>query len=455
MLAGEEVFKNPLDSVEDEPLNDNNTASQPLPTSKDSRGDSSPIRAIDTASDGLNSAEAIANDNRFHRTEEITVDLDADDAISVDISDALSERDKVKYTVHTKTRLPGMRPETSVVREHEEFLWLHSVLDENEDYAGFIIPPAPPRPDFDASREKLQKLGEGEATMTKEEFAKMKQELEQDYLAQFKKTVAMHEVFLQRIAAHPVFRQDSNFRVFLQYEDELSVRGKNKKEVVEALWKRFTQSADEVLLSGQRDVDDFFENERNYLVEYNTHIKDAASKAEKVVKLRKNVAETYAKIGDCLERMARVEPDKLLARTEMRASDGMFKLKKVEARSANDEELKLTDTLMYFMRDTQAAKDLLYRRMRCLANYEAANKNLERARGRNKDIPKAETDQQEACKKFEDISALARTELKDLKKRRVLAFKKNLADLADLEIKHAKAQIQVLNELVARLKQQP
>ncbi|KAK6045432.1 hypothetical protein COOONC_17065 [Cooperia oncophora] len=114
-----------------------------------------------------------------HRTEEINVDLDSDNAIMVDISDALSERDKVKYTVHTKTRLQGMRAETSVVREHEEFLWLHSVLDENESYAGFIVPPAPPRPDFDSSREKLQKLGEGEATMTKEEFLKMKQELEQ------------------------------------------------------------------------------------------------------------------------------------------------------------------------------------------------------------------------------------------------------------------------------------
>ncbi len=45
---------------------------------------------------------------------------------------------------------------------------------------GFVyqIPPGPPRPDFDASREKLQKLGEGEGTMTKEEFNKMKQELE-------------------------------------------------------------------------------------------------------------------------------------------------------------------------------------------------------------------------------------------------------------------------------------
>uniref|UniRef100_A0AAY5ERF4 Uncharacterized protein n=1 Tax=Electrophorus electricus TaxID=8005 RepID=A0AAY5ERF4_ELEEL len=72
----------------------------------------------------------------------VNVDLQTDATLQVDISDALSERDKVKFTVHTK------------------------------------IPPAPPRPDFDASREKLQKLGEGEGSMTKEEFTKMKQELE-------------------------------------------------------------------------------------------------------------------------------------------------------------------------------------------------------------------------------------------------------------------------------------
>lgn len=57
--------------------------------------------------------------------------------------------------------------------------------------------------------------------MTKEEFQKMKQELEQEYLATFKKTVAMHEVFLCRLAAHPVFRNDNNFKVFLEYENEV------------------------------------------------------------------------------------------------------------------------------------------------------------------------------------------------------------------------------------------
>jgi hypothetical protein len=49
-----------------------------------------------------------------------------------------------------------------------------------------------------------------------------------EYLATFKKTVAMHEVFLQRLAAHPVLRTDVNFRVFLEYDQDVS---KNNNDV--------------------------------------------------------------------------------------------------------------------------------------------------------------------------------------------------------------------------------
>ena len=42
---------------------------------------------------------------------------------------------------------------------------LHDTIQENPEYAGYIIPPPPPRPDFDASREKLRKLGDAEGTM--------------------------------------------------------------------------------------------------------------------------------------------------------------------------------------------------------------------------------------------------------------------------------------------------
>lgn len=60
---------------------------------------------------------------------------------------------------------------------------------------------------------------------------------------------------------------------------------------------------------------------------------------------------------------------------------------KLEGRVASDEDLKLSDTLRYYMRDSAAAKDLLYRRVRALADYENANKNLEKARTKNKDVP--------------------------------------------------------------------
>lgn len=60
-------------------------------------------------------------------------------------------------------------------------------------------------------------------------------------------------------------------------------------------------------------------------------------------------------------------------------------------RVASDEDLKLSDTLRYYMRDSAAAKDLLYRRTRSLADYEAANKALEKARTKNKDVAQVST----------------------------------------------------------------
>lgn len=64
----------------------------------------------------------------------------ADNSLLVDISDALSEKDKVKFTVHTRTTLPGFaKDDFFVVRQHEEFVWLHDRFEENDEYAGYIV----------------------------------------------------------------------------------------------------------------------------------------------------------------------------------------------------------------------------------------------------------------------------------------------------------------------------
>ncbi|XP_035717466.1 sorting nexin-6-like isoform X2 [Vespa mandarinia] len=315
-----------------------------------------------------------------------SIDLQ-DKPLRVDISDALSEKDKVKFTVHTKTTLPEFqKSENLVVRQHEEFVWLHDRFEENEEYAGYIIPPCPPRPDFDASREKLQKLGEGEGNMTREEFNKMKQELEAEYLATFKKTVAMHEMFLTRLAHHPVFLNDHNLRVFLEYDQDLCVRGKNKMEMFGGLVKSFSKTTDEYYLQATvKDVNDFFDQEMTFLQLYHHNLKEATSRADRQTAKHKDVADSYIKISTNLLQLATIDPGKL-EKFLTKIAETFEKLRKVEGRVASDEDLKLSDTLRYYMRDTAAAKRLLFRRLKALHAYESANRALEKARAKNKDV---------------------------------------------------------------------
>jgi sorting nexin-5/6/32 len=68
----------------------------------------------------------------------------------------------------------------------------------------------------------------------------------------------------------------------------LSVRGKNKKEKIGSLFKRWSSTADEVLLAGQKDVDDFFEYERNYMVELHNHLVNCTQKADRMTRTHKS-----------------------------------------------------------------------------------------------------------------------------------------------------------------------
>uniref|UniRef100_A0A452IJG9 Sorting nexin n=1 Tax=Gopherus agassizii TaxID=38772 RepID=A0A452IJG9_9SAUR len=367
----------------------------------------------------------------------VSVDLSIDPSLQIDIPDALSEKDKVKFTVHTKTTLPTFQsPEFSVTRQHEDFVWLHDTLTETEEYAGFIIPPAPSKPDFDGPREKMQKLGEGEVSMTKEEFAKMKQELEAEYLAVFKKTVSSHEVFLQRLSSHPVLNKDRNFHVFLEYDQDLSVRRKNTKEMFGGFLKSMVKSADEVLFSGVKEVDDFFEQEKTFLVNYYNRIKDACAKADKMTRSHKNVADDYISTSACLNSLALEEPTAYC-----------FLYSAVKAQNPEPVSLDAVDTIkvtsnIFFL------KDLLYRRTRSLVDYENSNKALDKARLKSKDVRLAETHQQDCCQKFEKLSESAKEELISFKRKRIAAFRKNLIEMAELEIKHAKNSVSLLQSCI-------
>ena len=70
---------------------------------------------------------------------------------------------------------------------------------------------------------------------------------------------------------------------------QLSVRGKNKKEKLSGFFRTVTQTADEVLLTNQKDVDEFFEHQKAFLVEYHTRIRDATAKSDRMTKSHKSM----------------------------------------------------------------------------------------------------------------------------------------------------------------------
>jgi sorting nexin-5/6/32 len=78
------------------------------------------------------------------------------------------------------------------------------------------------------------------------------------------------------------------------------------------LIKSFGQSTDEFLLSAtQKDVDDFFDGERTFLIDYHSHLKDATAKADRMTKSHKNVSDSNIKISSELIQLATIDTNEL------------------------------------------------------------------------------------------------------------------------------------------------
>jgi len=311
----------------------------------------------------------------------------------------------------------------------------------------------PPTPDFEAQKTKLMKLSKGDGTLGADEVQKLKSELEAEYLALFKKTVSLHETFLQRLAGHPMFHNDLNLRIFLTHSDDLSVRGRNSKEKLSGLFSSIGRSTDEILLNSQKDSNQFFVTERALITQYLNQITDSANKSEKMWRSKKNLANCFIEVVPAFVEMAHLEADKGCEKHLIAMAENLELIRKLENKSSADEDLKLTENLLrLFSRESSAVKALLYRRLRCLANFQAANRHLEKARLKNREVRVAETMQKEADEKFTQFESRGKAEVQDFKKRKVGSFKKCLKELAELEIKHALSQVKTLQTALSSLK---
>lgn len=57
----------------------------------------------------------------------------------------------------------------------------------------------------------------------------------------------------------------------------------------------------------QKDVDEFFDAERTFLMDYHAHLKDATAKSDRMIKAHKNVSDSYIKISSELIQLATID----------------------------------------------------------------------------------------------------------------------------------------------------
>ena len=156
-----------------------------------------------------------------------------------------------------------------------------------------------------------------------------------------------------------MFKSDRNLHVFLEYDQDLNVRGKNKKERLVDIFSSFQKTGDEFLLSNTvKDIDDFFESEKTFLIAYNQQLKDACIRSDKMSSTHKELADNYIKLSSGLLDLATLENSSLEGFLS-KLSETFEKMRRIEGRVANDQDLKLSDCLRFHMRDTSAAKVLV------------------------------------------------------------------------------------------------
>ena len=69
-----------------------------------------------------------------------------------------------------------------------------------------------------------------------------------------------------------VFRNDHDLRIFLTFDGELEVRGKNAKEKITSWFNKGQQAFDNIISDKQTDPDDFYESKKLWLNEYHTRL---------------------------------------------------------------------------------------------------------------------------------------------------------------------------------------
>uniref|UniRef100_A0AAX7SKB4 PX domain-containing protein n=1 Tax=Astatotilapia calliptera TaxID=8154 RepID=A0AAX7SKB4_ASTCA len=309
---------------------------------------------------------------------------------SIKVTEVLKDGDTLTFIIVSQ-KLSGTG-EYHVDRTYEDFEWLQQHLFSQGDVPGIqgvIFPPLPAKPQVNASPRSIKQLG----------FLA---------LGECQPYCKALETFLQQVAAHSILSKNKAVEVFLTSSDP-----PGRQKVKKNIFNRLSQAVEEMRKEGHKDVDEFFQNERDHNLVLTGCTKTAAEKFLDVVATEQKIAVACGHFSTALHLCVEPgeDPDKqAFSRVCVKLSEVFESIKKNMTSVAENNVNTLGLGLDLESRYQEAEREMLFRRTCKLVELENAQRNVEKA----KPVKKAAMEEvkKAAETEFEHTSGVAKQEVK-------------------------------------------
>ncbi|XP_024861640.1 sorting nexin-5 isoform X1 [Kryptolebias marmoratus] len=356
---------------------------------------------------------------------------------SIKVTEALQDGDTLTFIIISQ-KLSGTG-EYHVDRTYDDFEWLQQHLYSQEDVPGIqgvIFPPLPGRPQVNASAKVMKQLG----FLGLEDWQLYCRAL---------------ETFLRQVSAHSVLSKNQAVELFLTSADPPG-RQKIKKNI----FNRLSQAMEEMRKEGHKDVDEFFQTERDQNLLLTGSTRTAAEVCQASLFLLLSVFSDTLRMDSALTEISVacghfsaalhlcVEPGdepekKAFTRVCVQLSEVFDSMKKSTRSFAVNDMNTLGLGLDLHSRYQEAEKEMLFRRTCKMVELENAIRNAEKA----KPVKKAAMEEVKKATEaeFQQISEVAKQEIVRFKQIRVHMLQKSLIQWCEKQLVTARESADIFS----------
>ncbi|XP_028854994.1 sorting nexin-5 isoform X2 [Denticeps clupeoides] len=307
-----------------------------------------------------------------------------------------------------------------VCRTYEDFEWLQQSLfaPDEPDLHGVIFPPLPAKlimsPQSQINNKTLKQLGFlalGDCCRTYCEAL---------------------ELYLQQVALHPILSKNKALETLLT-----NTESPGKQRAKKGIFNRLSQVMEEKRKESHKDVDDFFQNERDNNSNMTALTKVTTERFLDVVLAEQRLSVASKHLSSSIQLWVNQEDSANAAFSKicLKTSKVFETIKRNFEKTAENNISTLGLGLDLQSRYQEAEKEMLFRRTCKLVELEAANKNTERAKANKKGIMEEVRNVLE--KQFDGMSSMARQEVGRFHQSRVALLRTALVSWCEQQLNTA------------------